>query len=77
MLRYDAERSTDLTNTLDTFLRCGRSWQATAAVTRIHRQTVVYRIRRVEEITGRDLSATAHIAELWLALRARDLVADP
>ena len=77
LLRYDAERSTDLTNTLDTFLRCGRSWQATAAVTRIHRQTVVYRIRRVEEITGRDLSATAHIAELWLALRARDLVADP
>ena len=32
LLRYDAERSTDLANTLDTFLRCGRSWQATAAV---------------------------------------------
>jgi purine catabolism regulator len=77
LLRYDAERSTDLTNTLDTFLRCGRSWQLTAALARIHRQTVVYRIRRVEEITGRDLSLTAHIAEMWLALRARDLVADP
>jgi purine catabolism regulator len=75
LLRYDADHGTDLMGTLDVFLRSGRSWQQTAATAGIHRQTAVYRIRRIEEITGRDLTATGHIAELWMALRARDLVA--
>lgn len=75
LLRYDAEHGTELVDTLDVFLRCGRSWQQAAALVGIHRQTVIYRIRRVEQITGRDLTATGHIAELWMALRARDLVA--
>ena len=43
----------------------------------MHRQTVVYRIQRVEEITGRRVGETATIAEFWLALRARDLLAVP
>lgn len=77
LLRYDADHGADLTKTLDIFLTCDRSWQQTSAVIGVHRQTVVYRMRRVEEITGRTLSATAHIAELWLALRARDLLAVP
>ena len=41
----------------------------------MHRQTVLYRIRKVEEITGRTTSETADIAELWLALRAQSLIA--
>jgi purine catabolism regulator len=35
---------------------------------------VVYRLRRVEQITGRGVMTTAHLAELWLALRARELL---
>jgi len=77
LLRYDAEHGSDLTKTLDIFLTHDRSWQQAAAATGVHRQTVVYRMRRVEEITGRNLSATAHITELWLALRARDLLSTP
>jgi purine catabolism regulator len=38
---------------------------------------VVYRIQRVEEITGRKVTDTATLAEFWLALRARDLLAVP
>jgi len=75
LLRYDAEHRTDLVSTLDVFLRSGKSWQRSATAAGVHRQTVVYRIRRIEEITGRDLASTGHVAELWLALRARDLVA--
>jgi purine catabolism regulator len=74
LLRYDAEHDSDLVHTLDTFLECQRSWQRTAGALDVHRQTVVYRVRRIEQITGRDLSQTSDIAELWLALRARDLV---
>jgi purine catabolism regulator len=43
----------------------------------IHRQTVVYRIQRIEQITRRRIADTATIAEFWLALRARDLLAVP
>jgi PucR family transcriptional regulator, purine catabolism regulatory protein len=75
LLRYDAEYGSDLRRTLDIFLTHDRSWQQ-AAATGVHRQTVVYRMRRVE-ITGRNLSVTAHITELWLALRARDLLSTP
>ncbi len=77
LLRYDADHGTDLTKTLDIFLACNRSWQQASVTTGVHRQTVVYRIRRVEEITGRSLSVTAHVAELWLALRAHDFVTAP
>jgi purine catabolism regulator len=49
----------------------------TAAALNVHRQTVVYRIQRIEQITGRAVAETAAIAEFWLALRARDLLALP
>lgn len=74
LLDYDAEHASNLTHTLDTFLRCQRSWQTAAAALDVHRQTVIYRIRRIEQIAGRNLAQSADIAELWLALRAKDLI---
>jgi purine catabolism regulator len=74
LLRHDAAHGGALIHTLDTFLSCQRSWKLTSQQLHIHRQSVVYRIARIEAITGRDLRQTADIAELWLALRARDLV---
>lgn len=77
LIAYDAARSGDMVSTLDAYLRCERSWVKTATAMGVHRQTVVYRIQRVEEITGRRLADTAAIAEFWLALRARDLLSPP
>jgi PucR family transcriptional regulator, purine catabolism regulatory protein len=77
LIAYDTTHSSDMVATLDTYLRCDRSWLQTAKELGIHRQTVVYRIQRVEEITGRRIADTATIAEFWLALRARDLLAVP
>lgn len=74
LIAHDAAHNSRLLATLDAFLTLQRSWQRTAAQLGVHRQTVVYRIRRVEDITGRNLSQTSDIAELWLALRARELV---
>jgi purine catabolism regulator len=59
---------------LAVFLACRRSWQAAARELSIHRQTVVYRMQRVSQLTGRSLAETADIAELWLALSALDLL---
>ena len=69
--RSDAQHSTELLRTLQAFLDHRRSWQRTAAALQVHRQTVLYRIRRIEELTGADLADTADIAQFWLALRAK------
>jgi purine catabolism regulator len=36
----------------------------------VHKQTLVYRMRRVETLTSRSLSDTGDVADLWLALQA-------
>jgi len=41
----------------------------------VHRLTPRYRMRELEELSGRDLSNSFDRMELWLALRARDLLA--
>jgi purine catabolism regulator len=77
LIVYDARHSAEMVKTLDTYLQCDRSWVQTAAALNVHRQTVVYRIQRIEQITGRAVAETATLAEFWLALRARDLLALP
>ena len=77
LVAYDAAHSSDMVETLDAYLRCERSWVRTAKAMGLHRQTVVYRIQRVEDITGRRIADTGTIAEFWLALRARDLLSPP
>ena len=71
LMRYDSEHGTELVRSLGVFLSCNRSWQRAAKQLFVHKQTLVYRIRRVEEITTRRLDNTADVAELWLALQAR------
>jgi purine catabolism regulator len=38
-----------------------------------HRHTLRYRIRRVEELTGRSLDSARDRIDFWLALRGREL----
>lgn len=73
LLRYDAENDSELVRTLAVFLRWNRSWQRAAGELYVHRQSLVYRVRRIEEITGRRLDRTEDVAELWLALRALEV----
>jgi hypothetical protein len=73
-LEYDTEHSAELVHSLDEFLQANRSWQRAAKALFVHKQTLVYRMKRVEELTGRRLDDTGHVAELWFALRALELV---
>jgi purine catabolism regulator len=70
ILAYDEEHATELRRSLALFLDENRSWQRSAELLHVHKQTLVYRMHRVEELTGRDLRRTADVVELWLALRA-------
>jgi purine catabolism regulator len=74
LVRYDQTHHTELVRTLAALLRNNRSPTRTAAELFIHRQTLTYRVRRIEKLTGRSLSSTQDVVELWLALRAIDVV---
>ncbi|MDH6194119.1 purine catabolism regulator [Mycobacterium frederiksbergense] len=74
---YDASTNSSLVETLECFLENRRSWTQVAEAMHLHRQTVAYRIRRIEEIGGCSLADTATISQYWLALNARDLLGEP
>jgi len=58
---------TALRETLFAFLDNNQGWKETAAQLKMHRQSIVYRLNRVEEVTGRSVHRTGDIAEFWLA----------
>ncbi|MFD0327726.1 PucR family transcriptional regulator [Streptacidiphilus monticola] len=61
--------------TLRAFLDANGAWEVAAADLGVHRHTLRHRIRRIEEVTGRDLSSAAERMDLLLAFAARDLAA--
>ncbi|GII55355.1 hypothetical protein Pth03_37440 [Planotetraspora thailandica] len=67
---YDRTHQADLVRTLGAFLDSAGSWNACAERLHVHVNTVRYRIRRVEELTGKDLSSMRDRVDLFLALRA-------
>jgi purine catabolism regulator len=71
---HDAERGTDYVTTIRTWLDLDRSWQRAAAALAIHKQTLGYRLRRIEELTGRGLTSTEDLASWWFGLRADQLL---
>ena len=68
---YDERHHAELLPTLRQFLACSGSWNACAASMYVHVNTVRYRIRRIEELTGRDLSRLDDQVDFFLALRIR------
>lgn len=60
-----------LLETLHTFLAHNGSWARTAEALHLHVNTVHYRIRRVELLTGRDLARLDHKLDLRAALLCR------
>jgi purine catabolism regulator len=65
----------ELMRSLEAFIEENGQWERAAKRLYCHRHTLRYRIRRVEELTGRNLSSARDRIEFWLALRGRELVA--
>jgi PucR family transcriptional regulator, purine catabolism regulatory protein len=74
LLAYDDAHGTSYLETVRAFVRADGSWQRAAAAVHVHKQTLGYRLRKVEELTGRGFARTAHLAEWWFALQALDLL---
>ncbi|WP_037579580.1 PucR family transcriptional regulator [Phaeacidiphilus oryzae] len=69
---HDASSRGDLVASLGAWLARHGQWDAAAADLGVHRHTLRYRMRRVEELLGRSLDDTDMRMELWLALRATE-----
>ena len=70
LLRYDEQYETELTRTLETFLDANGSVANTSQTLFTHRHTVRYRLERVRELTGLDVSSTEGRERLGLGLKA-------
>jgi purine catabolism regulator len=73
VLEGEADYGDELLRSLDAFLEHNGHWERAAAQVFCHRHTLRYRIRRVEELTGRSLANPRDRIEFWLALRGREL----
>jgi purine catabolism regulator len=66
---YDREKGSALLPTLDAYLRAHNAAEAAQRLS-LHRNTLLYRLRRIREITGADLDDPETRLALHLALRA-------
>jgi purine catabolism regulator len=74
-LEEESQYGDELIRSLEAFIEQNGQWERAARKLYCHRHTLRYRIRRVEDLTGRDLSSARDRIEFWLALRGRELVA--
>ncbi|MGA9874244.1 MAG: PucR family transcriptional regulator ligand-binding domain-containing protein [Solirubrobacteraceae bacterium] len=69
----EGEYGDELLRSLDVFIENNGHWERAAQALYCHRHTLRYRIKRVEQLTGRDFTHARDRIEFWLALRGREL----
>jgi sugar diacid utilization regulator len=70
LVAYDEQYETELLQTLETFLEADGNVAGTAQRLFTHRHTVYYRLERVRELTGLDVSSSDGREKLSLGLKA-------
>jgi DNA-binding PucR family transcriptional regulator len=55
LVRYDRERGSDLVRTLRVYFACGSNASEAADKLFLHRNSMLYRLARIEKLTGADL----------------------
>jgi len=76
VIDYDAAHAGDLVTSVRVWLEHDRQTDRAAQALHIHPNTLLYRVRRFEQISGHSLASTESLAEVWLALRATAAVPD-
>nr|MDQ3328994.1 helix-turn-helix domain-containing protein [Chloroflexota bacterium] len=73
LLRYDEQHHASLTETLETYIASNGNASVTASQLNLHRNSLAYRLRRIEDLTGLTLSVAENRLLLALALRLQKL----
>ena len=71
---YDEENSTELLHSLVTYLQHHRKLAIAAKELHIHKHTLSYRLKRIQELTDRDLNDLQDLSDFWLATKALPIV---
>ncbi|MGI8690538.1 MAG: PucR family transcriptional regulator [Thermomicrobiales bacterium] len=77
LLAYDEKRGGGLVQTLEAYLDLGGGMQEIADRLYIHRNSLIYRLRRIEDLTGRILADPHDRLLLHLALKVRQMPEAP
>ena len=72
LAELDRSEGTEHLDDLEAYLSCGRNATATARALHVHKNTMYYRLRRIEELAGVDLSDEMTCFALQLSLAARE-----
>ncbi|MFQ3630643.1 PucR family transcriptional regulator [Roseiflexus sp.] len=70
LVDYDRDQHGELLKTLESFFEHNGNLARTAEALHIHRNTLLYRLMRIKEISGRDPDVAEDRLALWLALKA-------
>lgn len=73
VISYDKGHGTELVKTLKAYMDCDGKVSEVADLLHVHKHTVRYRLRRVTELTGLDVTKFEDAARLYLAVRATEL----
>jgi DNA-binding PucR family transcriptional regulator len=74
VILYDEKHGTQLLKTLNAYMECNGNISEVAELLHVHKQSVRYRLRRITELTGFDVTKFQDAAQLYLALRATELL---
>jgi sugar diacid utilization regulator len=73
LLEYDRQRHADLVATLRAYLAANTNLTKTAKELMVNPNTVVYRLQRIQQLTGRDPRIVDELLVLYLALKTMEL----
>jgi DNA-binding PucR family transcriptional regulator len=73
LVEYDQAHRAELVKTLRAYLSARTNLTKSARLLTVHPNTVVYRLRRIRELTGRDPHAMEDLQILFLALKLSEL----
>jgi purine catabolism regulator len=68
---YDTRHASELADTLEGFFSCNGNHARAAETMHLHRNTLLYRLERIEALSGRDLSDPETRLAMHLALKIR------
>lgn len=74
LAEYDRKNGSDLVETLETFFSCDGNVEKAAQSLYLHRNTLAYRLRRIEQLTGLRLKNLEDSFRLQLALKVRKVM---
>ncbi|MFZ5351234.1 MAG: PucR family transcriptional regulator [Bacillota bacterium] len=76
LLEYDKNKDGELVKTLRTYFECGGNLKKVCKQMYIHYNTILYRIQKIQQITGIDLSDSNSRLNLEISLKIMSMIGD-